>query len=71
MAARRTAGGGRSRGLGDRVGHHPDQRALAQLAAEQAAQERLLDVGGGGEQRREQFGPARLRPLARDARRSR
>ena len=40
------------RGLGHRVGHHAGQRALAQLAAEQAPQERLLDLGCRGEQTR-------------------
>ena len=66
IAARRTAGAGDVRGLRHRVGHHPDQRALAQLAAEQAAQERLLGLGGRGEQSVDEFGAPRLRSLAGD-----
>ena len=46
--------------FGHRVGHHSDQGALPQLAAEQAPQEGLLDVGRRGEQVGDQLGPARL-----------
>ncbi len=45
IAARRTSAARKFGRLGDRVGHHPDERALAQFAAEQAPQERLLDLG--------------------------
>ena len=58
--------GGHARGLRDGVGHHPGERALAQLAAEKPAQERLLGVGCRGEQIGNESGPARLRTLARD-----
>ena len=46
--------GGDTGGAADGVGHHPDQRALPQLSAEEATQERLLDLG----RRREQIVPA-------------
>ena len=36
--------------LGDRVGHHAEQRTLPQLTAEQPTQEQLLPLGRGGEQ---------------------
>ena len=52
-------------GLGDRVGHHPEQRPLAEFTAEQPAQERLLGVGGPAEQSGDQLGPSSLRSLAR------
>ncbi len=54
-----------SGGLGDRVGHDPGQRALAQLAAQQPQQKGLLGFGRGGEQPRDEFGAPRLRPFAR------
>ena len=38
--------GGHVGRLGDRVGHHAEQRALPQFTAEQPTQERLLVVGG-------------------------
>ena len=43
-------GRGNAAGPGDRVRHHPGQRTLPQLAAEQAAQEHLLGFGGRGEE---------------------
>ena len=46
--------GGYACGLGDRVGHHAGQRALAQFAAEKPAQERLLGVRCRGEQVRDE-----------------
>lgn len=49
------------RGAGHCVGHHSGQCALAQLTAEQSAQERLLVDGGRAEQRGKQCGPAVLR----------
>ena len=49
----------------DGVGHDTHQRALAQFTTEQPAQERLFAVGGGGEHRREQLRPTRLRALPR------
>ena len=55
--------GGDVRGLGDRVGHDPGQRALAQLAAQQPPQKGLFGFGRGGEERRNEFGAPRLRPL--------
>ena len=59
--------GGRDVGrLGDRVGHHPEQRPLAEFTAEQPAQERLLGVGRLAEQSGDQLGPSSLRSLARD-----
>ena len=51
-------------GPGDRVGHHPDQGALAQFAGEQAAQERLFHIGGRTEQFGQQFGAASLGALS-------
>ena len=56
---------------GDRVGHHAGQRALAQVAGHQPAQEGLLGRGRAGEQGRDRLAPRRLRagPLQRgDAR---
>ena len=54
IAARRTASAGTSRGAGDRVGHQPGERALAQLAGEQAHDE----VGLGGGRTREELARA-------------
>ena len=42
------------RGGGDGIGHHPGQRALAELAGEQPADEVDLGLGGAGEEIREQ-----------------
>ena len=50
ISARRTAVAGTSGRLGDRVGHHAGERALAQLAADQPDEERLLVLGRAGEQ---------------------
>ena len=58
--------GGHARGLGDGVGHHPGERALPQLAAEESAQEGLLGLRCRGEQVRDEPRPAGLRALARD-----
>ena len=49
-------------GLGDGLDHHPLQRALAQLAREQADQEPLLGRGGPAEQLGHQPPPLGLRP---------
>ena len=61
--------GGRRRGhrrrLGDGVGHHPLERALAQLAGEQPAEEATLLRRRLLEQRAQQAGPALGRPRAR------
>ena len=58
MKARRTAAAGTSRRGRDGLQHHPFQRALAQLAGQQPAQEGLLVRGGRAEQLAEQRGPA-------------
>ena len=60
IAARRTVAAGSARGLGDGVGHHPGERALPQLAAEEPAQERLLGLRCRGEQVRDEPRPAGL-----------
>ena len=52
IAARRTSGGGHRRGAGDGVAHEAGQRALAQLADQQAPQEVDLGRRGPIEQRR-------------------
>ncbi len=49
-------------GLGHGVDHHPGQRALAELTAEEAPQELLFIGGGGTEQRAQPIGPLGLRP---------
>ena len=54
------------RGLRHRVGHHPDEGALPQFAAEQAAQKGLLGLGGRSEQRVDEVGATRLRSLPCD-----
>ena len=50
--------------LGDGVGHHPGQRALAQLAGEQPADEVRLGLGGAREEVGEQRLARRHRPGA-------
>ena len=56
--------GGRHRGgAGHRVGHHPFQRALAQLTGQQPGQELLLGPRGPAEQLTDQGPPRRRRPL--------
>ena len=52
---------------GDGVGHHPGQRALAELAGEQPADEVDLGLGGAGEEVGEQRLAGRLRPGTRGA----
>ena len=54
------------RGLRDRIGHQTDERALAELAAEQSTQERLFGFGRGGKDRVDQLRPAGLGALAGD-----
>ena len=56
IAARRTAAAGTSAARGDRVGHQPGERALAQLAGEEAHDE----VGLGRRRAREQLAEHRL-----------
>ncbi len=46
-------GGGDAGGLGDRVQHHPVQRALAQLTGDQPGQQPLFGRRGAGEEGRE------------------
>ena len=55
-------------GGGDGVGHHAGQRALAELAGEQAADEVDLGLGGAGEEVGEQRLAGRLRPRTRPCR---
>ena len=55
---RRARDAGRHR---DRVGHHARQRALADLAGDQPAQERLLVLGRAGEELDDRVAPRRLR----------
>ena len=52
---------------GDGIGHHPGQRALAELAGEQPADEVDLGLGGAGEEIREQCLAGGLRPRTRRA----
>ena len=52
--------------LGDRLDHHPLERALAQLADQQAQQEVLLGLGRPPEQLPQQPQPLARRPLALD-----
>ena len=53
------------RGVGNRVGHDPEQRALPELAAQQPSQEGLLTLGSGGEQACPAAGAVRAASLRR------
>ena len=63
IIARRTSATGTEAAPGDRVGHHPFQRALPQLAGQQPEQEPLLGPGGPAEQLTDQRLARRRRPL--------
>ena len=55
IAARRTRAERHARRLGDGVGHHPGQRALAEPTGEEVAHELGLGLGRPGEEVAEQL----------------
>ena len=70
ISARRRSAGGHVGGARGGLGHHALERALADAARQQRAQERLLAPGRAPEQRGERRAPRGLRARARRARRS-